>query len=286
MTVQVEASIHFRRMRGASDSHLILASDTKPYVVKFMDNPQHKFVPANEWLASHLAVLLGLPVPHHAVVIVSDDFVRQSPGLTSGEGISERPYAAGLQFGSEFVGGLLPGRNIEFIVPGQVPLVSNRQDFFGILAFDRWTCNNDARQVVFVRSGRSKSLQAYFVDYGNCFGSSTWQLKQPEMQSLYRRRSVYSDVTGLASFEPWLAKLRTLSIDLLWQGFTYMPSAWYKESPIHPEELVEALDKRRHVVPDLLTSLALAWPEDFPSWKVRRSISLPFELPYDFTRKS
>ncbi len=274
--------MHWRRMRGASDSHLILASDTKPYVVKFVDNPQHKLVPANEWLASHLAVLLGLPVPRVALVDVSDDFVHRNPTLTNGEGSSEQPYAAGVQFGSEFVGGLLPGRTVEYIYPAQVPFISNRHDFFGVLAFDRWTCNNDARQVVFVSKSRSKNLKAYFVDHGNCFGSSDWRLEQPAMQSLYRRRSVYSDVTGLHSFEPWLKLLGTLNIDLLWQGFADMPSAWYKDSPIHPERLIQALDKRRHVVPDLLTSLARAWPEDFPQWKVRKSIFIPFEPPLDF----
>jgi len=275
LNVPVEASIHIRRMEGMSDSHLIMGSDSKPYVVKFLDNPQHKLVPANEWLGTHLALFLNLPVPRASQINVSEQFVLQNPTLTRGKGSSLRLHTAGIQFGSAFVGGLFPGRSYEYILPTQVPLISNKQDFLGALVFDRWVCNSDSRQAVFVSDTRSKSLQAYFIDHGNCFGMHAWLLREPEMRALYRRQAVYSDVTGLTSFEPWLARLRTLDVGLLWQGFASMPAEWYREGPFHPEKLIDALDKRRQVMPDLIMSMQRAWPEVFPFWKVSRGSYSP-----------
>ena len=54
---------HIRRMRGGAQPQLMRCDDGGYYVVKFLDNPQHPRVLANEWLAWQLASKLGLPVP-------------------------------------------------------------------------------------------------------------------------------------------------------------------------------------------------------------------------------
>ncbi|MGH9520696.1 MAG: HipA family kinase [Terriglobales bacterium] len=59
----VQAIEHVRPMRGGAQSHLMRASDGHFYVVKFLNNPQHPRVLANEWLGARLAHALGLPVP-------------------------------------------------------------------------------------------------------------------------------------------------------------------------------------------------------------------------------
>lgn len=57
----VLATQEIRRMRGGAQSHLMLASDGKLYVVKFQNNPQHIRVLANEMLATRLGPPSGLP---------------------------------------------------------------------------------------------------------------------------------------------------------------------------------------------------------------------------------
>ena len=55
------AQQHIRRMRGGAQSHLMRASDGDYYVCKFVNNPQHPRVLANEFLASRIGFCLGLP---------------------------------------------------------------------------------------------------------------------------------------------------------------------------------------------------------------------------------
>ena len=259
--------MHCRRMTGGSHSHLIMGSDSIPYIVKFLDNPQHQCVLANEWLAAHLAALLDLPVPRSAIVEVSEAFLRANPQLTINHQERERSPAAGLQFGSELVGGILPGRNVDYLPTSRWSLLSNRMDLFGALVLDRWICNRDGRQTVFVTNMRTKKIRVYLIDHGDCFGRSTWELDIPVKCGLYRNHSVYKDVLGLRSFEPWLTRLNGLNIEAIWKGFTTMPAAWYESSPVHPEVLTCALEERRQRIADVLTDMAHQNPRIFPNWE-------------------
>lgn len=48
------------------------ASDGQFYVVKFVGNPQHTRILANEMFATQIGAWLGLPMPRVAVIDVSD----------------------------------------------------------------------------------------------------------------------------------------------------------------------------------------------------------------------
>jgi hypothetical protein len=74
------------------------------YVVKFLDNPQHPRVLANEWLGTQLAARLGLPTPQPAVVEVPEDLVERSDDLVIDLGRSRKKVRGGLQFGSGYPG--------------------------------------------------------------------------------------------------------------------------------------------------------------------------------------
>ena len=67
---------HIRPMRGGSQAQLMRADDGHCYVVKFANNPQHRRVLANEWLAGRLVQALGLPVPPMAMIQVPPVLVR------------------------------------------------------------------------------------------------------------------------------------------------------------------------------------------------------------------
>jgi hypothetical protein len=63
------------------NAHLLRASDGAHYVTKFMNNPQHVRVLANEMLATNLGLRLGLPMPRVEVIDVSDRLIENSDDL-------------------------------------------------------------------------------------------------------------------------------------------------------------------------------------------------------------
>ncbi len=93
-----------RRMRGASQPWLVVCDDGASYVAKFLNNPQHARVLANEMLASRLARLVGLPAAAPAFIEVSRDLIGSNPLLAFDSGGTREPIWAGLQFGSRFPG--------------------------------------------------------------------------------------------------------------------------------------------------------------------------------------
>ena len=55
----VDARRLVRKMRGGAQAHLIEAADGHCYVVKFLNNPQHRRILVNEWIASVFLRYLG-----------------------------------------------------------------------------------------------------------------------------------------------------------------------------------------------------------------------------------
>src|SRR5579864_7880656 len=110
-TIPTVRSVEFiRRMRGASQPHLLRGQDGEYYIVKFKNNPQHVRVLTNEMLAARLALLIGLPVPKPAIVEVTPELIGSNPQLAMELGARREPCAAGLQFGSSFPG--VPGKTL------------------------------------------------------------------------------------------------------------------------------------------------------------------------------
>src|SRR5271168_3289460 len=160
---------HVRRMRGGAQSHLMRCSDGNCYVVKFQNNPQHVRVLANEMLASLLARSIGLSVPEPALVWVGNELVAHTPELKICYQTESVPCQPGLQFGSQYV---LPrpwdGHLMDYFPVVMLPRIRNLREFSGMLAFDKWTGNTDARQAVYWRSMRHKKYTATFIDHGFC----------------------------------------------------------------------------------------------------------------------
>ncbi len=104
-----------RRMRGGAQSHLMLGADDNLYVVKFQNNPQHLRVLANELLATRLAEAVGLTVPRCEVIEVSSWLIENTGELDMELGRGRERCRPGLQFGSRFVGGLMPGQVTDYL---------------------------------------------------------------------------------------------------------------------------------------------------------------------------
>ncbi len=265
-----------RRMRGGAQSQLMLGADGKLWVVKFKNNPQHLRVLANELIATRLAEAAGLTVPRSEVVEVTEWLVANTPDMTIelAHGRRER-CAAGLQFGSQFVGGLMPGQVVDYLPEPQLEEVRNLEEFAGMLLIDKWAGNCNGRQAVFERRARERKYRATFIDQGFCFTAGEWSFPDSPLRGVYQRNTAYTGVTGWRSFEPWLSRVEGMEASVLWGIAEAVPPEWYGGDLASIERLMEEMLKRRARVRELILSFRDSNREPFPMWAAKRSVVVP-----------
>jgi hypothetical protein len=247
-------------------------SDGYYYVVKFQNNPQHRRVLVNELLGTKLAAELGLPTTPVAVVEVSEELIALTPGLCVETPRARIPCQPGLQFGSRYLGDPRCPTVYDCLQNEQLSEVSNVQDFAGMLAFDKWTCNTDGRQTVFLKlDGESPAAYAVMIDQGFCFNAGEWNYPDAPLRGLYARNRVYESVIGMESFEPWIARLESaITEDVLDKIIREIPPEWYQDDYDTLLRLIEQLYRRRTRVPDLLIQAKASSRRPFPNWKSQR----------------
>jgi hypothetical protein len=256
-----------RRMRGTAQSHLMLGSDKRFWVVKFQNNPQHIRVLANEFIASRLAIALGLSVPRVEIIEVTSWLADNSPGLELDlKGGCKVRCQPGLHCGSEYVTSHAPGQVVDALPDWALPKLRNYEEFGGVLALDKWLGNADARQAVFHRPPNGGRYKAFFIDQGNCFNTGNWSFPDVPGWGLYRHDSVYREVSGWSDFEPWLSRIEGAPQELLWSIAQTVPSVWYGGQASEIERLTEELMRRRSCIRDLITRVRLSSREPFPKW--------------------
>lgn len=264
MPVAVE---HLRRLRGGAQPHLLRCSDGGYYVVKFRNNPQHPRILANELLAARLAARLGLPVPPVAIVEVSPELIAATGELVIQLAHSRQPCQPGRQFGSRYPGDPAEVAAYDFLPDELLLEVENLEDFWGMLVFDKWTCNTDHRQVVFYRAGPRQRFRALMIDQGFCFNAQHWDFPDAPLRGLYTRTVVYRGVRGLDSFGPWLERLERLDAAALEEAAAGIPPEWYEYDQEGLYRLLEQLLRRRRRVADLLWEARGTYRQPFPHWQ-------------------
>jgi len=275
----VQAVQHIRRMRGGAQGQLMLGADGHPYVVKFQNNPQHRRVLANELLASRLALAVGLTAPHGELMDVSSWLVENTPELEIDLGRTRVRCQAGLQFGSRFVGGFMPGQVVDYLPEEQMGEVKNLAEFAGMLALDKWTGNANGRQAVFERRQRERRYKAVFIDFGYCFHAGEWRFEDAPLRGVYYRNDVYREIDGWDRFEPWLTRMETMAEDTVWAAANEVPPEWYGGDLGEMEALVEKLLARRARIRELVEAFATSDREPFPKWaemKAKRRLQVEF----------
>jgi hypothetical protein len=125
-------------MRGGAQSHLMEGEDGEHYVVKFSNNPQHRRILINEWLASAFLRYLQIYVPETALIELTPEFVSGSQQLHMTLGSRHILPEVGLHFGSRLA--VHPDRVAiyDFLPDSLLYKVENRANFLGALVFDKW----------------------------------------------------------------------------------------------------------------------------------------------------
>lgn len=268
-----------RKMRGGAQAHLIEANDSAFYVVKFTNNPQHRRILVNEWLASAFLRYLQIHVPDTAAIELTADFIESSPELYLSMGTRREPVPPGIHFASRMA--VHPDRVavFDFLPDKLLDKIENRADFLGTLVFDKWVSNVDSRQAVFFRAraktwtplkGEAPARIGFFaqmIDHGFAFNGPHWEFQDSPIQGLYFRPSVYEEVRSLDSFQPWLDMVRNFPVEVIDSAWKEIPRDWLGEDDSPLEDLLESLVKRRSRVPGLIED---AWRQKatvFPNWQ-------------------
>ena len=277
----VDARRLIRKMRGGAQAHLLEASDGHFYVVKFLNNPQHRRILVNEWIASVFLNYLGISAPEGAMVRVSEDFLRENPDAHFQLGSRRAAIEPGWHFGSRFPGD--PSRHAVYdFLPDSLLLgIENFYDFRAVLVFDKWMGNADSRQAIFFRARLKEWLpgsaahplrqgfMAQMIDHGYVFEGPNWSFGDSPLQGLYFRPAVYREVRGLDEFQPWLDRVVNFPEEVVDQAVRQIPAAWLEGQEEEFAGLLERLLARRKRVPEMIEAVRGVRENPFTSWSLR-----------------
>jgi hypothetical protein len=274
----VHARRLIRKMRGGAQAHLLECDDGHYYVVKFRNNPQHRRILVNEWIASVFLNYLQIATPETAIVDVSADLLAGNPDIHIQLGSRHRAVEPGWHFGSRYPGDPAKVMVYDFIPDLLLDKVVNRNEFLGALVFDKWIGNADARQSIFFRARLQKwspsagegaprlGFVAHMMDHGYVFDGPHWTFTDSPLQGLYFRPSVYSGVTSFDDFQPWLDRVVHFPEEIVDQAQKQIPPDWLEGEEAALETLLGKLMSRRKRVPDLIRDCQRGRVNPFPNW--------------------
>jgi HipA-like kinase len=268
-----------RKMRGGAQAHLLECDDGHFYVVKFRNNPQHRRILVNEWIASVFLNYLQISAPPAAIVNLSPAFLDANPEVHIQLGSERAAVEPGWHFGSRYPGDPAKLMVYDFLPDLLLNQVVNVSEFLGVLAFDKWMGNADARQSIFFRArlrqwspARSEpapraGFVAHMMDHGYVFNGPHWGFQDSPLQGLYFRPQVYQKVKGLDDFQPWLDRVVYFPEEIVDDAQKQIPSHWLAEDGDALQGLLEKLMSRRRRVPDLIRGSRQGRANPFPEWK-------------------
>lgn len=268
----IYATKHIRPMRGGSQAQLLADENGNQWVVKFLNNPQHPRVLANEWIASSLARAVGLTVPDFDIMDVSAEMIERSPELAFRRGGKLVRPVSGPTFASRLPTNDPNAPVYDYLPEVGLESVANLNEFAGVLAVDKWLCQCDGRQVVFCRPKPRAHLRAYFIDWGFVFNAGDWNFPDSPCRGIYSRNMVYQLATGWDAFEPWLSRIEKFSKTLLQTIMAAIPPSWATGGEL--AQLQAAILDRRPRVRNLIESVHLSPRTPFENWR-----SAPTALP-------
>jgi hypothetical protein len=263
----VQAIELIRPMRGGSCPWLVRCDDGNFYIVKFQSNPQHIRVLANEMFAGQLADLIQLPAAKPAFVEIPDALCALASRARAPAGDALQACVSGPHFGSRFPGDPASVFVIDFL-PDRLLRKTGNLAFLGAFVFDKWTCNCDGRQMIFVRplADSNAAYEPLLIDQGFCFNDGDWSFPDGPARHFFPRRVVYESVRGLESFEPFLSRIEGLKRSQLEACARLIPQQWCGSDAAELLRLAEALYLRRMKLRQLVIDAKNSELRPFPNW--------------------
>lgn len=244
---RVVAERYLFKLCGSSQPSIVQGSDGAFYVVKLHGFPGHQGL-ANEVAGTELIRSVGLPAPDWAPIEVSDDFLKENPGLWFSNGNHSIRPPAGLHFGSRLIEGPDDQRTYQMIPHSWIERIENRADFLGMLALDLWTNHCDRRQAVFLSDARR--LYARFIDNDFMFGGKSGTDTTCPRRAMVYDLGIYQGLWSEKAVQQWLQKFEGVDENRIWRLVAGIPRAWADEKiRLH---IFDQLRARRQMLPRLL----------------------------------
>lgn len=266
-------------MRGGAQSYLLGCDDGFHYVVKFRENPQHRRILINEWVAAQFLSYLGVTAPETRLVELSPEFLEREQGIELSFGQRKVRVQPGRHFGSRFPGNPATEAVYDYLPDKAFKEVVNIPDFAGVLVFDKWMSNADSRQAVFCRRrlrevwtgesglGNRKGFAALMVDHGFVFDGPRWEFSDAPLHGPYVKPLAYREIRSMEDFGPWLQRVESMPYEVFDRALASVPRDWFDGDQPELEAVFEKLWRRRDRVPDLLLQSIRYRPERFPDWR-------------------
>src|SRR5579872_11247 len=267
-----------RKLRGGAQAHLLECEDGGFYVVKFRNNPQHRRILVNEWIAGVFLRFLQIATPKNAIVNLSGSFLEANPDIYIQLGSRRVPIEPGWHFGSAFPGDPARVAVYDFIPDLLLDKVVNLADFLGVLVFDKWAGNADSRQSVFYRARLKQWLSGgdeyltrtgfvvSMMDHGYVFDGPHWTFADSPLQGLYFRPVVYQKVRSFDDFQPWLDRVEHFPEEVVDDAVKQIPPQWLDGDESELERLLTRLMARRKRVRELIQDSIRGRINPFPNW--------------------
>lgn len=255
---------------GYSRPHLIRCEDGQTYVVKLSSNPQGTMVLVNELISYRIALLLDLPVPQGAVILLDEEIITRNPEL-------QRGYAqAGPHFGSLYI------ENAVNVTPdSDFSKADNIDKAADIILFDYWVNNNDRH--IFNEANTnlliSNSLipHLWMIDQANILKGPYWNERsisahQPYISTYWGElyQKFVPSLDSKSPFEAALQKFESLSYAALKQVVSGVPGEWrFLDS--QGRAVVSYLDSRLALLRKAIEAVRIhfpVWSKDYNEKKV------------------
>lgn len=275
----VTATSWVKAMRGGTQAQLIRGDDGSGYVVKSPQNPQGRRVLVNEWIVAGILRYMGLLTAKLQPIRITNAVLDASVAMVIRTGSTVTRWSPCLALGSRYPGEIGSTAVYDYIPSPLIATVANFSEFLGMLVVDKWTANQDSRQAIFLRDRvglwlhaagvppQTKRFIAQFVDHGQAFGGSGWNLDSAPLMGAFRDSSVYGGVTGWEDFEPYLDGVEQFPPDQLRSIMTSVPEEWLDPGDSERlDRLCDQLLTRRPRVRSLIEEMKTAAPSMFPLW--------------------
>jgi hypothetical protein len=242
-------------------------------VVKFTNNPQHLRTLVNEIIATLCANQIGITTPELCLVHIDQSFAtNHADDLKIETRHRSVPVQAGIHLGS------CHPRTVEgpAVVHDYMPSalhhhVTNLEEFVGVFVLDKWMANSDGRQAIFVSlkepDQKSARYQVQMIDHGFSLGGSSWRFADAPLAGRYLNQTVYSAVTSLADFEPWIGRIRAIDESFIKLIRRHIPQAWIAGEIRQLTVLLERLISRKAKLISLIEDVRDCDSNPFSNWR-------------------
>ena len=236
-----------QKMRGGSQAALIDTGEGC-FVVKFIQNSQHRRVLINEAVCSELLKRLGVASPSWSWIHVDRAFLRNNPQVHI-----ERPHGytevePGWHFGSRYPGDPELGAVYDYLPARIIEKVPNRWDLLKILVFDVWVDNRDLRQAVFYRSPHRR-FRVEMIDHGNALGFDgvEWCAFSARVREPYPGTwRLHTSTEASEHYDRAIAQIRGVTREDLTWLCTLVPPEWIQnDMPLLSRQFDRLIDRAR-----------------------------------------